>query len=408
MKFIMNKNSNAIFIILSSFITYIGNGMQFIALSWIIFEKTQSSASIGLLVLLETIPGIIISPLAGVIVDRVNKKNILIVMDFFRAIVILPIPFLLLYSSAPVWLLYTIAMLVTMGGNFFYPALSSLIKEVINQEDLSKTISANGSSLQLGMIIGSGVAGLAINSIGVEMIFVINIFSYIISGLILMLLPKSNKIKNKYINKNNVYRLIIKDLKDGFNYLISSNSLIRLILLGLSSGCVISLINAVLISFTQDTLELGVKAYGILDASIAVGSLLMGIILIFVSINKDRIFIINLSIFIMAACSFFLGITDNFFIALFGLFLIGIFSMLEGINRRSLILEIVDKDYIGRIESLNWAIFSSISPIFALIVGYLVDYTNASIAFVLLAIFLVLLLILVNTGFKNKVTSKRI
>ncbi|EGQ3526198.1 MFS transporter [Staphylococcus pseudintermedius] len=383
-------------IIVSSFISFLGNGMQFIALSWLVYKITNSSSSVGILVLCETIPGIFISPIAGALVDRYNKKFLIVSMDIIRGLVIIPLIILISNHHIDVIYIYIIAILITICSNFFYPALSGMIKETIPEERISILMSKNGSSLQLGMIIGSGLAGVFLSKYGLVYVLFFNFLSYIISAIILLFISK-HEYKNR---KRSVDFHLFSDIKEGIKILLLEKQLIFLIIIGLSTGCATNVINISLSSFTSDTLKLSVKEYGILDASFAVGSLLAGISLAYFKILNKELFLLRIGIIFMLIGSLLISILSSYYFSLVGLFVIGIGSMLEAIHRRSLVIKKTPSEYIGRIESLNWVIYSTMSPIFAIILSIISDKTTSIFSFYALSVFL-LLIYLYSNKIKN-------
>jgi MFS transporter, DHA3 family, macrolide efflux protein len=80
---------NTFLLLLSSSASFFGTNMQFIAISWFILEKTDNPLYISLLVSVGMIPGLLMSPIAGAVVDRSNKKILAVKMDFIRAILVL-------------------------------------------------------------------------------------------------------------------------------------------------------------------------------------------------------------------------------------------------------------------------------------------------------------------------------
>ncbi|HDR8128715.1 TPA: MFS transporter [Bacillus cereus] len=378
------KSRNSFLFILATGITSIGDGMYFIGLSWLGYSLTGSAGSVAVIVALGTLPGLIASPFSGVVADRFNRKLIIISMDIFRAIVCLFIPAIMLFGDLKIWHLYIVAITLTLGSNFFHPALSGLTKSSIPKNLIIRVISANATLLQLGMIIGSGLSGFIISQTSVEYIFYVNALTYSISALLFAFM------KYEYIKKDsthkNIYQQFFSDFKEGLNYIFNNKFLVHVFIIGFFPGIAIHVLNSLLSAYTKESLHLGVKEYGLLDSSYALGAVFMGLCISIINKKFTRKNAITYSSLLFMFSFLIIGSAPNFFIAVIGLFLLGLTVMLEGVNRRGLLIEYVDNDYIGRVQSLNWTVYSSLAPTFAIITGFLSDHFGNRQVFFLLAI----------------------
>lgn len=379
------KNKQKFLVIFASFITFVGNGMHAIGISWLLFDLTKSSTAVGILITLEALPSIFISPFAGVLADRYNKKLLAIGMDLFRFILALLIPIFHMFGTLHLWQLYMIPIFLTIGSNLFFPAFSGLIKTSFSEDEYIHVISANGVALQLGMILGAGFAGLIVTKLSIYTVFYINALTYIASALCLLLL-KANKVAQSSIGAQ--HTSVISDIKDGIKYIMKNNLLVYLISLGLISSSVINSLNTLLSSYVSRTLHSGINVYGFLDATFAVGSVVMGMILSVIRTKLSTQRIVQYSFLIMGIGMVILGVSMNTWVSAIALLIIGASSISETSSRKGLIMMEVDSNYIGRVESLNWAIYSSVAPLFAVLSGIVADKVNDRIIFFIFAILL--------------------
>ena len=380
--------------------------MHFIAISWLIYELTKSSLSIAILVALTTLPSLITFPFSGVFADRYNKKIILIAMDIIRGLLVLSIPILHSFGNLSIIYLYLVTVLLTMGGNFFYPALIGLVKDVVPEEKVSKVISANSTTLQLGIILGSGLAGFIISNFSIYIIFYIDAATFLISALLLLPIKIKSYILdvNKYNESLNWY----EDFKEGLNYVKNKKILIYLFIIGLFPGAMAQVINSLLNDYTVRTLSLGVKAYGFLDAIYAVGAVTIGVILTLSNKVYSPTKVIPNSFLLMSISFLILTFANNLIFASLGLFLLGIAILPESVSRKSLLIKLVDGKYIGRVESMNWTLYSLTAPTFAIIAGVLSNSLGNRLIFLSLSLILICVFIFsfVILSRENVVESK--
>ncbi|MDQ0926453.1 DHA3 family macrolide efflux protein-like MFS transporter [Bacillus atrophaeus] len=390
-----NKDTVGVLLVTSSTLTFIGNGMHFIALSWLILDLTHNPLSVGLLTIFSTLPGMIVSPITGVIADRFNKKSIAILMDLLRCLLVMSIFFLLSMNMESKWYLYIITILITISSNLFFPALSGVIKNTVKQENYLKVMSANSTGLQFGVIIGSGIAGYLISLTSISIVFFIDGLTYLLSALLLLQVKfTKTSTKDKDITSKNSFK---REFIDGFNYVFFHKKLVLLFFIGAFPHILSQLINSLLAFYTNKTLKLDVESYGILDSSYAVGSVIMGLFLISYIKNKLSLEqIISYSFFFMAIGALLIAISNSLYISIIGLGIIGASILSETTSSKTLFLSIVEENFIGRAESLSWAIYSSIPPLIGLFSTYIVTKISVNIVFLVCATLLFIMCVYSN------------
>lgn len=375
----MKKNLSEILLVSSSTLTFMGNGMHFIALSWLILSITNNPLSVGILIACSTIPGMITSLFAGVLADRLNKKIVVISMDIIRFLLIMIIVALLHFDIANQWYLYIITILLTISSNLFFPAFSGLIKNTINPDNYLKVMSANSTGLQFGVIIGSGIAGYLIIHTSLSMVFIIDGLTFLLSALLLLKIKYTDKRDKSITSSKGSFK---NEFIEGFNYVFSNKTFGLIFLIGAFPHTMTQLINALLAFYTDTTLKLGVKAYGILDASYAVGSVVMGLFLLSYVKNKISLErIISYSLFLMGIGTFIIAISNSFYLSIIGLGIIGAAVLSEVTSSKTILLSMVDEKYIGRTESLSWAIYSSVPPLIGLFSTFVVTKISVNVIF---------------------------
>jgi MFS family permease len=144
-------------------------------------------------------------------------------------------------------------------------------------------------------------------------------------------------------------------------------------------------------------------AYGILDASFAVGFVILGLIIAFIKKRLKEESLLSIGFLIMGIGMSILAFSDHFILSISSLFLIGASIALTGPSRKSLLMEHVDDSYIGRVESLNWMMFSSISPILALLASISSKYISLQGTLLTVTICILVVFMICRIAFmKNK------
>jgi len=350
------------------------------------------------------LPVIIVAPFTGHIADKYNRKSITVLMDIVRFLIILICGYVLLLTEnqISIWYIYLLSAIVKIADCFFTPCISSLIKINFNDNEYMKIFSVNNTLQQIGSILGSIVTGLLLSQINVVYILFFDSVSFLLSAVIIINMDKSTVIELKE-SKNNV----VQSFRSGLSYILNKKTIMLLIIICGAPSFVVNVLNTLLCEYTEVILGLSVGEYSILDASFGVGCVCMGGIIAFFLSNKEENKLGFIGYLLIPISMFALSITRTFYIAIFEIVFLGALIMVVSINAKTLFAKIVDKEYIGRVDSYSYTInslFVSLSGIFA---GFLSGIINVSWIFrlysVVCIIFVICYVTLLN---KLQMTSK--
>src|SRR5437867_8633927 len=118
------------FIFAANLISMLGSGMNSAAVAWFVLQATHSEMALGTLTVLQTIPAMLLLPFTGVIIDREDRRRLVMMLDAARAIVILIVAVLAFRGAVKVWQLYLMNTLVAAGFWMFWPTITALIQEL--------------------------------------------------------------------------------------------------------------------------------------------------------------------------------------------------------------------------------------------------------------------------------------
>ena len=163
-------------------ISTVGDAFTMIAAGIYIFRLTGSTMQVGLMLIATSVPTMLLGLVAGVFVDRYDRKKIMVYADLSRAVLVFLIPILLPYNV--LWL-YVIVMLISSIGTFFHPAFDSVVPETASDEELTAANSMIAISSFGSTAVGFAAAGF-ISEISIEWAFYIDALTFLISALFLM------------------------------------------------------------------------------------------------------------------------------------------------------------------------------------------------------------------------------
>src|SRR5216684_442387 len=123
------------FVFAANVISMLGSGMNSAAVAWYILEATHSEMALGTFAVLQTIPAMLMLPFTGVLIDREDRRRLVMWLDAARAVIILTVSILAFVGKVKVWELYLMNTLVAAGFWMFWPTITALIQELTPGEE---------------------------------------------------------------------------------------------------------------------------------------------------------------------------------------------------------------------------------------------------------------------------------
>ncbi len=167
-------------------ISMTGDWVLFIALPFYIFSLTGSALATGVMFMAMTLPRLLFGSLAGVFVDRWDRRRTMIVADLLRAMLLLLL--LVVRSAEWVWLIYAVAFVESTISQFFNPAKSAIIPRLVGEQDLLAANSLNGLSDALTRLVGPALGGALLGALGLTSVVLTDSVSFLVSGLMIALI----------------------------------------------------------------------------------------------------------------------------------------------------------------------------------------------------------------------------
>lgn len=167
-------------------ISLLGDWILFVALPFAIYTLTGSTLATGVMFIVQTLPRLFLGSVAGVFVDRWNRKRTMYIADLLQALALLPL--LLVHSSHLVWIIYVFAFVESCISQFFIPAKGAIIPHLVDEEHLVAANSLNSSSEQLTRLVGPVIGGALFALLGINGVALADSASFLISAVMIMLI----------------------------------------------------------------------------------------------------------------------------------------------------------------------------------------------------------------------------
>jgi MFS family permease len=188
-----------------------GDWFNSVAVLGLVLQLTRSGFASSLVLLASTVPMFLLIPIAGPVVDRFDRRRVMILTNLFSAVVALL--FILVKTEALVWLLYVASMLLAGSAAFFFPASSASIPNIVTRGELFSANALGGAAWGIMLMVGSAVGGIVSTFFGRDVAFVINALSFLTAaGLIALIDVPSPKTTTRRLTP-------VKDFMEGMRYL---------------------------------------------------------------------------------------------------------------------------------------------------------------------------------------------
>src|SRR5438309_10383580 len=182
------------FIFAANVISMIGSGMNSAAVAWYILQATHSEIALGTFAVVQTLPAILLLPFTGVIIDREDRRRLVMALDLTRAIVIAVVAVLAFEGKVKVWELYAMNMLVAAGFWMFWPTITALIQEMTPGDEFVHANTFLLAGVQGGWLIAGALVGFVYNKIGLGGILLIDCATYAVSFLCYLAVRKGRQV----------------------------------------------------------------------------------------------------------------------------------------------------------------------------------------------------------------------
>ena len=280
LKFFQNKDNRGFFAFwLAQLISQFGDRLNQMALVGLVASHHSGSAfELAKLLSFTIIPVFIVGPIAGVYVDRWDRRTTLFVCDFIRALLTLSIPFLFMsqHNMIPI---YAVVFLIFTLSRFYVPAKMSFIPDMVDEKDLHMANSLVSTTGMIALVAGALLGGLIVEYAGSKGGFVGGSLTFFISATLVFSIRRFSKIrlsKTKFMNTSRemistIEKNVLHEIKEGIQYIQSQKAIRSIIYMMAVLFAAAGAIYVLIIIFIQQTFNSVTKDLGFLAVPLGIG-----------------------------------------------------------------------------------------------------------------------------------------
>lgn len=371
------KNRNFRLMFLGSFFSALGDSIYFLTLAWLIVDLFNSGTLMGTIMLIVGTVRFLCGMLGGGVVDQVGPRRVMILSNLLRACVMITMFVALMVGQMEIWYLMTLAVLFGLIDSLYWPASTAMQQRVLKSVgELGRANSMSFTVMRLLAIFGPALAGYLLVVASYSNIMLVIAVMFITSATLTAFIRLEDDVQQSPAEDRKsvkgVLHKFVTNLREGYAFLFTQRILLTMVLTiffaNIGANGVI-----ILFPFLVKELGWGGNGLGILQASIAAGSILCGLILSIRPFKTPSIYIPMIGFFGQGAMLIPIAFMGGISGVAVSLFVQGMFTALIGVMIPTIFQTIVPKHMMGQVGGIMMTISMASTPFSHFIFGTLTD-----------------------------------
>jgi MFS family permease len=364
------------FVFAANVISMLGSGMNSAAVAWYILQATHSEMALGTFAVLQTIPAMLMLPFTGVIIDREDRRRLVMLLDAARAVIILAVAILAFMGKARIWELYLMNMLVAAGFWMFWPTITALIQELTPGEDFVHANTFLLAGVQGGWLIAGSIVGFVYNRIGLGGVLLIDFSTYLISFLCYFavrkgrhVVPRPDELLSDIVAAETAFQRFMRELREGIQFLQGKP---KLVLLGISWALFLAaMMTGVVVTppLSDKVFHAGATGYGWLNAGWGTGAFASALYAPWFIAQLGTRRSIAISMGLLSISAILAPLSAFFVIAVLLYGVMGSARGVSGVAMNTGIMEQVPQHFMGRVQNTFYFAGTALQIGLAFLVG---------------------------------------
>jgi MFS family permease len=378
-------------------ISLIGSWMQTISLPWLTYSLTGSPLLLGVIGALQFMPMLILTLFVGAIIDRFEKRKVLILTQTSLAVLAFVLSLLVFTHEVRFWHLAAIAALIGLTNAVDMPARQTFVIEMVGKKDLMNGIGLNSAIFNAARIVGPAIAGILMAGLGIGYCFLINAASFIpvITGLFFI----RPAFSYRSVSDKNIFH----EVHEGLKYVLSEKLLFNIILTVFVVGTFIMNFNVLVPVYTKEALKQGEVGFGLLMSSMGIGSLFGALLIAARSISGPKRIVLKFAPLIVSIVFILIGLNTGFYLCALLLAAAGFLTVSFLTTANSTVQLNARDEFRSRAVSLYFLVNTGTTPIGNLVTGSITAALGIKSCFIILGAGVFVMLTFLNLSGKKTV-----
>jgi len=379
------------FVFAANVISMLGSGMNSAAVAWYILEATHSEMALGTFAVLQTIPAMLMLPFTGVIIDREDRRILVMWLDALRAVIIVTVAILAFQHRVQIWQLYLMNTLVAAGFWMFWPTITALIQELTPEGQFVHSNTFLLAGVQGGWLMAGAVVGFVYNHIGLGGVLMLDVSTYVVSffcyfavrkGRHVVLRPQ--ELRADILAAESQLERFWREMREGLHFLLARRAVV---LLGISWALFLgAMITGVVVtpSLSNRVFHAGAVGYGWLNAGWGTGAFLSALYAPQAIARLGGRRALAFSMALLSVSVALAPLSGFLFLGISAYFAMGSGRGVGGIAMNTSLMEMVPKHLMGRVQNAFYFSGTFLQLVLALCVGTVAQKVSLVVAYAII------------------------
>ncbi len=380
------------FVFAANLISMLGSGMNSAAVAWYILEATHSEMALGTFAVLQTLPAMLMLPFTGVLIDREDRRRLVMWLDALRAAIIVTVAILAFRHRVQVWELYLMNTLVAAGFWMFWPTITALIQELTPEGQFVQSNTFLLAGVQGGFLIAGSLVGFMYNHIGLGGVLLIDVSTYVVSFLCYFAVRKGRhvvlrpaELRANLLAAESQFERFWREMREGLHFLRDHRPVV---LLGISWALFLgAMITGVVVtpSLSERIFHAGAVGYGWLNAGWGTGAFIGALYAPQAIAYLGGRRAVAFSMALLSTCVVCAPISGFLFLAISIYFVMGSARGVGGVAMNTSLMEMVPNHLMGRVQNAFYFAGTFLQLVLAICVGVVAHKVSLVLAFAILS-----------------------
>lgn len=372
----MSTNRSFIVLWMAQFVSQVGDRLAMVAFPWLIYQSTDSAFSTGVVLALYALPYVLFGVVAGVVIDRLNKRLVLVGVDLLRAGLVLSVPVVAEWSVAGV---YAISFLTASLGVFYDPCKLAILPDLVRPGQLVRANSLLATGETLTEVAGYALAGFVVYAVSTTSAFLIDAGTFLFSAAALTLMsyhyvrPPAAAFRRPGVTQ---------EAREGIAYLLHHRGLAANTGLVIAAALGLGASYPLTFFYATDVLGGGARTFGLLEAMIGAGYLVGSLAMAGMGDRVDKGAAMTAGIAVLGAGLACVGAVSTLLLAFVPFFVLGVADAAALISIDTYFQQTVPEQLRGRVWGVRFTLTQGIYALSVLAGGAAAGFIDVQTLFV--------------------------
>ncbi len=362
-------------------VSYLGNWIYLVALNLLVLEITGSAAAVAGLFIIRPIALLLTNFWSGSIIDRVDKRKLMITIDIARGILVFCLPFI-----ESLWFIYSLLLLINMIGAFFGPSSSIYITKLVPEENRKRFNSIMSMTTSGAFLIGPAISGVLIMYWGTDVCIFFNALTFFICAVLIYLLPSLDE-KEGGIGEAVSFKHLMNDWKIVKEFILKARFFITVYVLFQSAMLIGYALDSQEVTFIKQELLLSDQQYGLIVSLTGLGALAGALVSTLLAKRVQLKIYLGGGMFLISVGYALFYSSESFLTAAAAFIFLGFFMTFANAGYATFFQNSIPINIMGRFASIADLIQGLVQIGFTLLLGLFAEWFSLTIVCITFSVF---------------------